>query len=320
MVEIAVSGIGVVSPLGIGRRAFITACHEQRHGIGDLTLCEPAGVCEHAAEVSGYDWKPFCFSKQTYLDRTTQLLLGAARLALEDSAIPLPISEEAPTVGFCLGTRWGCLESAERFYDPIARGKGKTASSLVFSHSYPNCPTSFVAIELGLRGYSTSFTGSRLAGLWALRSAFDAIRLGAAERALVAAVDAISAAALGHAEKRGELPDTRRQKPPERLPPDSFWARVPGEGAVCLSLETAASVQERKRSAFCTLTAVAEETAAVPSPLYAGCGDANAAAPFFTLLALLAAAAEGETIDFVQRDGSSALRVSLARKSAPLVA
>jgi len=318
MEEIVITGIGVISPLGIGRSDFITAKRQNKHGIADLTLCHPAGACEHAAEVNGYDWKAFCFSKQTYLDRATQLLLGAARLALEDAALPPPIPNEAPPLGFCLGTRWGCLESAERFYEPLAHGKGRTASSLVFSHSYPNCPTSFAAIEMGLRGYSTSFAGSRLAGLWALRSAFDAIRLGTAERILVAAVDAISAAAIGHAEKRGELPSTRGQQPPLHVAPDSPWARVPGEGAVGWLLETATSAQQRQRPIFGRLLAVEDATGAAAEALYPGVGDSHAVAAFFTLLCLLDAASAGETISIAQSDGDSALRVVLARGSASL--
>jgi len=233
--KIVITGLGVVSPLGIGRQAFTRSIQESRIGIDDLTLAEPAGLCEHAAEIVDYDWHDYLFTKQTYADRCTQISVGAARLALEDAGLLVPISEEHAPVGICFGTCWGCIASSEKFYDPIAQGKGKSASSLVFSHSYPNCPTSFVAIEMGLRGYSTSFTGSRDAGLWALRSGLDALCSGAADQLLVGAADAFSELAWAHLDKVGALPDTRGLMPSETE--KESWARVPGEAAVFLVLE-----------------------------------------------------------------------------------
>jgi 3-oxoacyl-[acyl-carrier-protein] synthase II len=238
MNKIAIVGAGIVSPLGIGRETFFAAAREDRVGICDLTLCEPFGECEHAGEIGNYDWKEYVFSKQTYADRCTQLAIGAARLALEDGGVALPIV--AGETGFCFGTCWGCLESMRKFYEPVAQGKGKSASGLVFSHSYPNCPTSFCAIELGLRGYSTSFTGSRLAGLWALRSAYDALASGTATDILVCAADALGTEILSHLEAEKLASATRGKTPPETSDVEtSDWGKVPGEAAVGLLLSTA---------------------------------------------------------------------------------
>jgi 3-oxoacyl-[acyl-carrier-protein] synthase II len=309
MGEILLTGIGVVSPLGVGRAAFFPAVAEGRCGIRDLTLCEPTGACEHAAEVRDYDWKSFCFSKQTFSDRCTQLAMGAARLALEDAGLKPPLVEPDNPTGLCFGSCWGCVESAEKFFAPIAQGKGKTASGLVFSHSYPNCPTSFLAIELGLRGYSTSFAGSRLSGLWALRSAFDAVRSGAAKRILVGASDAISAVVLGHLEKTGALPNTRGKAAPKTAAEATGdWARVPGEGAAFLVLEDEFSAKARGVKPIAVLEDVAESS----SPLLGEegaegkrkkanatvfLGNTSAAAPFFDLCAALVAAKAEESIE-----------------------
>jgi 3-oxoacyl-[acyl-carrier-protein] synthase II len=204
-------------------------------GVADLTLYAPVGQCEHAAEIGEeYDWKSFCFSKQTYADRCTSLAVGAARLALEDAGVGLPIPEDGQETGIIFGTRWGCLETNQTFFEPLAEGRGKRASSLVFSHSYPNCPTSFIAIEMGLRGYSTSFSGSD-AGEWALRGAVDALMSGAAGRILVGASDALARAAVSHLKAEDELPDTEGRTPTEAEA--EMWGRVPGEAAVFLLLE-----------------------------------------------------------------------------------
>jgi len=278
--EILVTGLGVVSPLGIGRAAVTRALQEDRIGISDLTLFAPPGNCEHAAEVTGYDAKDFVFSKQTYLDRCTELAIGAARLALEDAGLSLPVAADADPIGLCFGSTWGCLDSAERFHEPLAQGKAKTASSLVFSHSYPNCPTSFVAIELGLRGYSTSFAGSRLAGFWALRSALDALAAGTAARILVGASDALSPAVFAHLESQASLPVTRGQVP--SLEDPQIWSRVPGEAAVFVLLETAAATRAHTAPPRARLHSITD--AASPTTLDWRCGDLHAAGPLWELV------------------------------------
>ncbi len=241
--KIVITGLGVVSSLGVGRREFTRSVRERRIGISDLTLAEPTGACEHAAEIIDYDWHDYLFSKQTYADRCTQISVGAARMALEDAGLPVPIPEEQVPVGICFGTCWGCVASSEKFYAAIAAGKGRSASSLVFSHSYPNCPTSFIAIEMGLRGYSTSFTGSDDAGVWALQSGVEAVGNGTADRLLVGAADAFAGIAWAHLEKTGALPDTRGMTPSESE--KEIWARVPGEAAVFMVLEDEARAGER---------------------------------------------------------------------------
>ncbi len=109
MSEVLITGIGMVSPLGVGRAAVSAALAEGKSGIGDLTLFEPPGNCEHAAEVGAYDWRDYLFSKQTYADRCTQLAVGAARLALEDAGLPTPVPGDDAPVGLCYGTFWGCI-------------------------------------------------------------------------------------------------------------------------------------------------------------------------------------------------------------------
>jgi len=236
MTRVAVTGAGAVLPGLIGNsRTWLNK--DIPAGIGELTLFAPPGKCEHAGEVTSYDWKQYLFSNQTYSDRCTQLALGAARLVLEEAGLTLPLAEDQE-VGLCFGTCWGCLDSAERFYAPLAAGKGKLASSLVFSHSYSNCPTSFVAIEFGLRGYSASFAGSTEAGWWALLAGYDALISGAAARVLVGAAEGLSRAWFAHAEAEGKIPDTSEQVLPEKVAAGSPWSEIPSEGAFFMLLES----------------------------------------------------------------------------------
>ncbi len=274
-----VTGIGIVSPLGIGREAVAASLAEGRSGVSELTLFDPVGGCEHAAEVGDYDWQDSLSSVQTYADRATQLAMGAARMALEDAGFPVPLPEEAAPVGLAYGTCWGCLEAAETFYQPLAEGKGRTARSLVFSHSYPNSPTSLIAVELGLRGYSTSWAGAPAAGLWAVRSACDAIASGSATAVLAGGCDALSAARLASLAAEGRLPRTEGASHPSRASAEAPWGEVPGEAAVFWLLESPASAHERNARSLGTVSCPvapgeAEPDKALPAP---GCGRTAAA-------------------------------------------
>jgi 3-oxoacyl-[acyl-carrier-protein] synthase II len=258
-----VTGIGIVSPLGIGREAVARALRESRSGVAELTLAEPLGGCEHAAEVGDYDWQAHLLSVQTYADRATQLALGAARMALEDAGLAVPVPAEAEPVGLVYATGWGCLDAAEAFYEPVAQGRGRSARSLVFSHSYPNSPTSLVAVELGLRGYSTSWAGAPGAGGWALRSASDALATGAAARVLVGASDALSAPRLASLDADGVLPRTGELAPPADASGEAPWRDVPGEAAVFLLLESPESASRRGAVPLGTLAVPVDAAEAV---------------------------------------------------------
>ncbi|MFH0910660.1 MAG: beta-ketoacyl synthase N-terminal-like domain-containing protein, partial [Planctomycetota bacterium] len=243
---IAVTGLGAVSAYGVGWNAFRLGVEENRTAVAELTLFEPPGACERAAEAGELDPARFLFSTQTYLDRTTVLAAGAARLALDAANVSLPVALEGDPLGLAFGTTWGCMGSIERFDRPIGEGNPRRAQGLVFSHSFPNSPASLLAIEFGLRGYHTVHAGSRLAGVWALESAFSALRDGTSAWMLAGAAESLSAPVFAHYESRGELTGAALPRP---YAPDADGTLL-GEGAVFLVLENARHARARKAPAL----------------------------------------------------------------------
>lgn len=289
---LALTGVGYVGPFGVGRAALAAADLATgaagRSGVAELTLFEPIGGCEHAAEVQAYDWRDYLFSRQTFADRVTQLAVGGARLALEDAGLALPVAEEAPPVGLVFATQFGCLEAMATFHEPLARGKGRP-SSLVFSHSYPNAPTSLLAIEFGLRGYSTTFAGDTRAGWMALRCAADALAAGTAEAILVGATEAITAPRLDHLAHAGALPDTAGLSVEAVAGDPALAARVPGEAALFLVLEREVAARARNATIQALLPttaglAVADDPPATPPPERLGHGDVGTVGPLLAYL------------------------------------
>lgn len=333
----AVTGIGVVTSWGAGRENFASAWRAGRVALGDLTRLAPSGPCEHAAEIVDYDWRTALISKQTFADRATQWAMGAIRGAMDDAGWTVPVPDpaahdtashepSAPSgdtlradvanpapgaesvhaegtktgpVGLYLATMYGCLEAAEAFFGPVAAGKGKTASALVFSHSYPNGPAALASIEFGLRGPGMVYAGAAEAGAWAWRDADAAMRRppatghGGGLRLIVGAVDALSAGVLGHGAATGRHPDTRGRTPPTCVDgvdeaDAAFWGRVPGEAAVFFALESLTAATSRNARVWArgdeVRTAWGAETA-----MAWRMGDAGAATAGLALAARLCA-------------------------------
>jgi 3-oxoacyl-(acyl-carrier-protein) synthase len=125
---------------------------------------------------------------KTYLDRASALALGAAGLALQNANLSGPFDEE---FGLVTATEFGCVETMRVFENTISEKGVKSASPLLFSHSYFNSPAALIAIEWGLRGYHTPLVGEN-SGFEALELAKNAIELGYAQRMLVGVFEALS--------------------------------------------------------------------------------------------------------------------------------
>jgi 3-oxoacyl-(acyl-carrier-protein) synthase len=264
--DVFVTGLGTVSPYGLEPLLLHDGAESVASAIGELTLFEPPGACEYAAEVPEFDSSPFLHSTQPYLDRTTALALAATRSALDAAGIETPLDESAPLTGIVYGSCWGCAGSIERFSEPILNGRPKTAQGLLFLHSFPNTPASLAAIEYGLRGHSAVFAGSRLAGLWALQHACEAIASGRAERLLCVAAESLSPLRMHCMQSAGELS-------PDGLPKpllEDVKGTIPGEGACALLLESDESLRESGRAALGRMLfwdcVGAEETLPLPAP------------------------------------------------------
>lgn len=211
-------------------------------------------------EIPDFKLENYLTSSKTYLDRCSALALAGCAFALRDSGIALN-EETAPRAGITLGTHLGCLSTMKAFYDKIAASGPRLANPILFSHSYFNSPISLCAIEFGLKGYHSTLCSGENGGLDAIRTAYDAIRLGHADIMLCGGVEALT-------------PERRLFEPQQ----------TPGEAAVFLILENSRVAQERGATYTVPL---AEETflaAAARHPetatLFGHCGAATSGLAF----------------------------------------
>src|SRR5919199_3451682 len=101
-----VTGVGVVSPIGVGRKAFWSSLLANESGVGPITLFDPDGFeVRIAAECTDFDPKDFMDRKVAQrTDRFTQFGFAAAKLALEDANAWGELENNARRVGLMLGS------------------------------------------------------------------------------------------------------------------------------------------------------------------------------------------------------------------------
>jgi len=241
---VAITGIGAVTPIGIGRENLRNALAHGRSGIAEITSFDTDGLAiELAGEVADFDIANHIGSIKTYLDRTSAFALAAAAIALAEAKWigNVPGAE----IGLCLGTAWGCQDSIELYTSKLMEGNPKFAPPLVFTHGYANAPSSLVSIEFGLRGYNTCFAGGWTVGATALESAVDLIRRDPSQRLLAGGADALSEVAV-----RTMLADDMMTAGLPRPFDASADGLLPGEAAALLALESPQNARSREAEIF----------------------------------------------------------------------
>jgi 3-oxoacyl-[acyl-carrier-protein] synthase II len=187
---VAVTGIGVVTPLGIGIDAFWSGVLSERVAVAPITRFDAAGYRSRiAAQVDDFEPRDFVGTKRLHwTERFSQFAIAAARLALDDAAYaPNGGSDD---VGVYLGSALGGLAFADEQHD-VFRGRGLDAVKPLLAISvFGGAATCNVAIEFDLRGPTVANGNSCASGAVAIGDAYRAIARGDVRAALAGGVEA----------------------------------------------------------------------------------------------------------------------------------
>src|SRR5436190_13444552 len=117
MRRVAVTGLGVVAPNGVGREAFWSACVEGKSAVRPIRSFDAsAHPVRIAAEVDGFDVVPFLPLEQRkslkIMGRAARFGIGAACLAVTDSGLELQ-REDPERIGVVMGTGLVPMDLAE---------------------------------------------------------------------------------------------------------------------------------------------------------------------------------------------------------------
>lgn len=294
--RIVVTGIGVVSPVGIGRERFWNALLEGVSGIGPVESFDTSRFKVHrGAEVRGFDPAEHLGPGSPARGRASQMAAAAARMALADAGID-PSGVAPERAGVAMGTTSGEPVEIERFDDRWLAGEIDRVGAELIGLYPSHVIAAAVAEEVGFEGVNAMIPAACAAGNYAVGFALDALRRGRADVMLAGGADAFSRITYtGFARLGAVAPEVCRPFDRERQ------GMIPGEGAAVLVLETLDRARERGATVWAEVAGYGlscdahHMTAAHPE------GDGLARA---MKAALADAGAEPSSVDYVSAHGT----------------
>lgn len=285
MIErVAVTGIGPVTPVGIGRGTLDAALQQGACGIDEVTAFDvPEGGPTLAAEVVDLDVEEYLRSTKNYLDRNSELAFAACELAIRDSGLALEETDHE-RLGMCTGTEWANVQTLATFAAVLAEKGPRLAPPFLFPHLYPSTTSSLLSIEYGVRGANRNLAGFRTSGAEAIASAVDLILEERADVVLAGAADGLSEVLFRGLAERGELTSGASGDQGCRPFATDRNGTVPGEAAVFFVLESEAHVAARggRPRAWIARAAQAGSSADALADALARLPDGAAPAAIFT--------------------------------------
>lgn len=300
-----ITGIGVVSPVGVGRKRFWEALLANESGAGPITLFDPEGFeVRIAAECTDFDPKDFMDRKAVQrTDRFAQMGLASAKMALEDAGAWDLLNEVPERVGLILGSGLGgviSMEETQRVID--TRGPARV-NPFAVTKIMPNSAAAHIGIQLGVQGPSATPALACSCGTDSMALGYDLIRRGDADAVICGATEATITPVIvaGFIAMRAM---SRRNDDPEGAcrPYDADHSGfVIGEGAAVMILESAASVERRSAEPYAKITGVGRSTDAfnMADPDPEGRGILRA-----MQLALREAGLDGEQVGYINPHGT----------------
>ena len=144
--DVAITGVGAVTPLGIGATALI-----ERWSAGASGIEDGLGRCQD------FDPRAFLSSKEARrTDRFTQLAVGACEEAVRQAGWTGGLPYEPERIGCVLATGIGGLATLERQYEIFREHGQKRISPLAVPLMMGNAAAAVLAMRYGLRGYSST--------------------------------------------------------------------------------------------------------------------------------------------------------------------
>lgn len=233
--RVVVTGVGVVSPLGVGASVLI-----DRWCKGDSGIVDGFGRCR--------DFEPGDFFSKKEIkryDRFTQFAVIAADEALGMAgwrAGELPVAGDR--VGCVIGTGNGGSETIAAGWTDISAGGDAAVSALLIPRAMPNAASACLAFRYGLEGPSYAVSSACSSGADAIADGVRMLRLGETDAMVVGGSEAqIMQLPLAGFANMGTLSESGVSRPFDARR-DGF---IMGEGAGVLVLE-AAEVAERRRT------------------------------------------------------------------------
>ncbi len=246
--KVVVTGIGLVTPVGIGTELTWSSLMQGKSGVGLITKFDTTQFSTKiAAELKGFDPLLWVEKKEVKkMDPFIQYAIAAADFAVKSSGLVIN-GENGPRVGVNIGSGIGGFSTIENEHTELMKGGPRRISPFFIPGSIINLAAGQVSIRHGAKGPNTATCTACSSGAHAIGDSFRVIQRGDADVMICGAAEAaITPLAVGGFGNMRAL--SRRNEEPQRASRPFDKERdgfVMGEGSGILMLEALEHAQAR---------------------------------------------------------------------------
>ena len=301
--RVVITGLGCVTPIGIGTDATWTSIKNGVCGVKELTRFDSTDLSATiAAQIDDFEPADFIEKREIKkMDRFTQYAVASAKMAFEDSGL----AEFDPNrMGVIIGSGIGGIETLETQHTKLIEKGPKKVSPFLIPMMISNMAAGQVAIELGAKGPNTCVVTACASGTHAIGDAFKAIQRGDADIMVCGGAEApITPMSMAGFCSMKAL-STRNDEPEKASRPfdsqrDGF---VMGEGAGVLVIEDLEHALKRNADIYAEIVGYGATADAyhITTPAEGGEGAARA-----MKMAMDDAGISKEDVDYINAHGTS---------------
>ena len=186
--RVALTGMGLITPLGIGKEAFWTGLMEGRVGVGPVAEFEQYDMpATQYARIPTVDYDEYLDPQRSALwSEASKLAVTGGVLAVRDAG---GVDFEPQRTGTILGSGYGCVYDYEGHYRTLFDKGWKRVKPIAVPKMMPNAPASHLGIQFGARGINFSVFTACSSGAIATGLAAQQIRSGAIDACITGGVD-----------------------------------------------------------------------------------------------------------------------------------
>lgn len=303
--RVVITGLGLVTPLGLDTRSSWANVVAGRSGAGPITLFDPARLdVKIACEVKGFDPLHYMDRKEARRnDRFVHFAVAAAQEALEDSGLLVDGYDPAQIGVYIASGLGGITTLAEQIKVLVEKGPSRVSPFLV-PMFIPNMAAGQVSMQFGLKGPSFATVSACASGADAIGMAFETVRRGDAVAVLTGGAEAgITEIGVAAFDAAGAL--SHRNDEPEKASRPFDAARdgfVLGEGAGVLVLEELEHARARGATILAEIIGYGQSADAYHVTLPDESGDGAARA---MQSAMAKAGIQADEIDYINAHATS---------------
>jgi 3-oxoacyl-[acyl-carrier-protein] synthase II len=256
--RVVITGLGIVSSIGLGKEAFWENCLQGISGIKPIQGFDVSSYRSRlGAQLPEIDFKSFIKpANLRRMDRIGKIVVSAVRLAIDDSGLNLK-EEDSNRLGISIGTGLGSSDTVDQFFRSLLKEGPIGAAPLLFQTAVPNAITSHCAIEYGIKGVNITFSHKESSTEMAMTFAYHLLKEGRADVIFVGGGDELSEPLYHVYSMLGALSPGRGKGVEGMRPFDQNRnGIILGEGSGIIVLETLGHAEKRGAKIYAEMAGV----------------------------------------------------------------